>query len=187
MLGLCLKRYSVTPTGRAIKLDTHVDIPIEIGLPTFISDDNMAADDSAFGSFKLSLQSVVCHRGNSVTSGHYIALVRPGSVTGGRSDRSEADESGYWLRFDDLATQRVTRMDIGEALVEETPYLLFYQIMPIEGDPGNITSGEFPPPYQATAAQAVGGANLSTSSLSPAKSRSEVRSTGRPQYRREST
>jgi hypothetical protein len=46
------------------------------------------------------------------------------------------------MRFDDLAPSRVTVVDIDKALREETPYLLFYQIVPVEGDPGHITSGE---------------------------------------------
>jgi hypothetical protein len=47
------------------------------------------------------------------------------------------------MRFDDLASQRVTVVDIDKALKDETPYLLFYQIAPIDGDPGHITTGEY--------------------------------------------
>jgi len=128
----------MTTNGKAIRLDTHVDIPVEIGLPHFIQDDQLDDDGPLYGNFKLSLQSVVCHRGSSVHSGHYIALVR-GSPT-------QAEESKSWLRFDDLAPQRITAVDIEQALRDETPYLLFYQIMPIDGDPGHITTGEDVPP-----------------------------------------
>lgn len=94
-----------------------------------------------YGNFKLSLQSVVCHRGNAVDSGHYIALVR-GTGPPTSADGPPSDGFKTWMRFDDLAPHRITVVDIEKALKEETPYLLFYQIVPIEGDPGRITSGD---------------------------------------------
>ncbi|KPI42611.1 Acyltransferase LovD [Cyphellophora attinorum] len=75
VLGLCLKRYTFK-NGQPARLGTYIDIPIEIGLPHFIQDDAVTDNGAIFGNFKLSLQSVVCHRGNSVDSGHYVALVR---------------------------------------------------------------------------------------------------------------
>ena len=134
VLGLCLKRYAFR-NGRSVRLSTAVDIPIEIKLPHFIQDDSMLEKSGPFGNFKLSLQSVVCHRGNSTHSGHYVALVRGTS--------SSDSSSSYWLRFDDLAPERITLVDIERAIREETPYLLFYQITPVEGDPGQITTGEY--------------------------------------------
>lgn len=132
------------PNGKAIRLNTYIDIPIEIGLPHFIQDDQMEEMGPIFGNFKLSLQSVVCHRGNSVDSGHYVALVRgtsPNAVvnamgTLGNDTKSEKSEEESvprdpWIRFDDLAAERVTMVDIEQVLKEESPYLLFYQIMPI--------------------------------------------------------
>ncbi|KAL4788051.1 ubiquitin carboxyl-terminal hydrolase-domain-containing protein [Aspergillus varians] len=138
ILGMCLKRYSMLPNGKATRLDTFVDIPTEIGLPHFIQDDNME-DGPIRGNFKLSLQALVCHRGNSVDSGHYIAIVRgtsagaPPSSSHG-SEQSNADTPRYWMRFDDLAAERVTLVDIEQALKTESPYLLFYQILPIDED-----------------------------------------------------
>lgn len=137
VLGICLKRYSVDSKGRAIRLGTKVDIPVEIGLPHFIQEDNRSEDAPLYGNFKLSLQSVVCHRGVSVNAGHYIAFAR--STSSDRAGTVTGEESSYWLRFDDLATQaRITLADIRKALEQETPYLLFYQILPIDGDPGGI-------------------------------------------------
>ncbi|KAL4807798.1 ubiquitin carboxyl-terminal hydrolase-domain-containing protein [Aspergillus unguis] len=138
ILGMCLKRYSMLPNGKAVRLDTFVDIPTEIGLPHFIQDDNME-DGPIRGNFKLSLQAIVCHRGNSVDSGHYIAIVRgtsagaPPSSSHG-SEQSNSDAPRYWMRFDDLAKERVTLVDIEQALKTESPYLLFYQILPIDED-----------------------------------------------------
>lgn len=136
ILGICLKRYSMLPNGTAIKRKTRIDIPLEIGLPHFIQDDKMTEDGPAFGNFKLSLQSVVCHQGLSVESGHYISLVRS-------PDPREQGED-MWMRFDDLAEERVTHINIEDFLRQESPYLLFYQVIPIEGEPGDIAEGETP-------------------------------------------
>lgn len=138
ILGMCLKRYSFTPNGNATRRDTYIDIPTEIGLPHFIQDDNMDADAPIYGNFKLSLQAMVCHRGNSVDSGHYISIVRgtsanlTPSTSSGSSDTLETPK--HWMRFDDLAAERVTLIDIETALRTESPYLLFYQILPINQD-----------------------------------------------------
>lgn len=140
ILGLCLKRYSFTPDGKAIRLDTRIDIPVEIAVPHFIQDDKIEDNGGLNSNFKLSLQAAVCHRGDSVDSGHYIALVRGSAVPGSPDERSQTTK--VWMRFDDLAPSRITVVDIEQALKTETPYLLFYQIVPIEGDPGSITTGE---------------------------------------------
>ncbi|KAL2825621.1 ubiquitin carboxyl-terminal hydrolase-domain-containing protein [Aspergillus cavernicola] len=157
ILGMCLKRYSMLPNGKATRLNTFIDIPTEIGLPHFIQDDNLEEDGPICGNFKLSLQALVCHRGNSVDSGHYIAIVRgtsagaPPSSSHG-SEQSNGDSPRYWMRFDDLAAERVTLVDIEKALKTESPYLLFYQILPIDEDaaaanlsnntPSSVASGE---------------------------------------------
>lgn len=132
--GICLKRYSFLPNGQAVRRSSFVDIPLEIGLPHFIQDDNMLEDGPVFGNFKLSLQSAVCHQGSRVDSGHYIGLVR--------AYHAEDPKEARWLRHDDLAKERVAEVDIEQFLRDETPYLLFYQVVPIDGDPGNITEGE---------------------------------------------
>ncbi|OJD22181.1 hypothetical protein ACJ73_06474 [Blastomyces percursus] len=138
ILGICLKRYSVLPNGNAVRRDTFVDIPIEIGLPHFIQDDEMGSEGPLYGNFKLSLQAVICHRGNSVESGHYIALVRTTAVND--SDKP-SEYCRHWMRFDDLAQERITLVDIEKALVDESPYLLFYQILPIESDSETASGG----------------------------------------------
>lgn len=130
----------MTTDGKAIRLSTYVDIPTEIGLPHFIQDDLMKDEGPLYGNFKLSLQAVVCHRGDSVDSGHYISLVRgtsPNAYTPQSSSPQSTDEvvmdvSNHWMRFDDLAPERITLVDIEQALKTESPYLLFYQILPIE-------------------------------------------------------
>lgn len=105
----------------------------------------MAENGPLFGNFKLTLRSAICHRGTRVDEGHYIGLVRTYDPKRPGDDR--------WLRHDDLAKERVIEVDIEQFLRNETPYILFYQVVPIDGDPGNIAEGEMadskdqPPPY----------------------------------------
>ncbi|KAK5109434.1 hypothetical protein LTR62_006993 [Meristemomyces frigidus] len=143
VLGVCLKRYSYTNQGQARRRDTYVDIPLEIAVPNFVSNDQMSEEGSLVGHFRLQLQSVVCHRGVSVTSGHYVALCRgtaanavhhESHTSSRRGSQDSSDGEDPWMLFDDLAKERVTYVDIHQALRNETPYLLFYQVMPIDGD-----------------------------------------------------
>ncbi|KAF3925954.1 hypothetical protein ABW20_dc0106534 [Dactylellina cionopaga] len=120
IIGLCLKRYTWSAAGTPIRNGAEVKIPTEIELPHFVGDDDMA--DS--GNFRLLLQSAVCHRGTTTNSGHYISLVRT--------------DDDKWIRFDDLAKERIVEVDRTKAFAEESPYLLFYQVQAMEG----------PPPYE---------------------------------------
>ncbi|RAL05563.1 ubiquitin C-terminal hydrolase family protein [Aspergillus ibericus CBS 121593] len=158
ILGMCLKRYSMTPSGKAVRLNTFIDIPTEIGLPHFIQDDSMDEEGPIYGNFKLSLQAMVCHRGNSVDSGHYISIVRgtsagapPASSHGPDQDMTSPDASRYWMRFDDLAKERVTLVDIEQAMKHESPYLLFYQILPINEDAAAANLFDKPPSSEMSA------------------------------------
>lgn len=140
VLGIALKRYQYSNAGVASRLDNFIDIPLEIAVPSFVSDDEMEDHSPLVGNFKLVLQSVVCHRGVSVNSGHYVSLVRGRAANApsvdGRSDRPDTAESSEeedpWMLFDDLARERVTYVDINQKLKEECPYLLFYQVQPID-------------------------------------------------------
>ncbi|USP78623.1 hypothetical protein yc1106_05897 [Curvularia clavata] len=145
ILGICLKRYTMNANGTPRRLNTYIDIPLDIGLPHFISDERMKEEGPLFGNFKLVLQSVVCHRGVSVDSGHYIALVRANTLGRPSTSHSESEDEGdKWLRFDDLSSQRVTEVDIEQTLREESPYLLFYQVQPIDAE---LASRGDPPTY----------------------------------------
>lgn len=136
VMGICLKRYSYTPSGAATRRGTYVDIPLEIAIPKFVGDEDMDDGAPLFGNFRLILQSVVCHRGVAVTSGHYVTLCRgqAPAVTGPSGLDLEDESEDPWMRFDDLAQERVTYVDIQTALREETPYLVYYQIQPIDDD-----------------------------------------------------
>ena len=158
ILGLCLKRYTFK-NGQPARLGTYIDIPVEIGLPNFVQDSGVSDGQAVFGNFKLSLQSVVCHRGNSVNSGHYIALVR-GTTPSSNTD--SAEDATHWMRFDDLAHQRVTMVNIYQALREETPYLLFYQILPMEDDTGLKSDTETSEPRGGLSATSLPLSRVST-------------------------
>lgn len=90
VLVICLKRFCWTESGVAKKNNRTVVIPDTIHFPSFVADQNLDMDyedseeaisDEDYeppkhpGAFKLVLESAVCHRGNSIHSGHYITLV----------------------------------------------------------------------------------------------------------------
>lgn len=213
----------MTNQGVGTRLDTYIDIPLEIGLPHFISDDCGHEDENFepnFTNFKLKLLAVICHRGNSLDRGHYISLVRGDAdvpfssivpvqatksqvadftkppqtsqpsetITTAASTPTNKDASAQptqsttknapedpptssppvpnqspeglsddakeapWLRFDDLAKDRISYVDIHQALKNEVPYLLFYQVLPIEDELLSETNGPMseqgdPPTY----------------------------------------
>lgn len=139
----------MTPKGASIRLDTHIDIPLEIISPHFEDEGDLS------GNYKLVLQAVVCHRGISTHSGHYVALVRTPSSTSRRSDDTATSTGSIhsepsrdtWVRCDDLAHERVVPIDIKRALVEESPYLLFYRIQPVVEE----AFDDQPPMYEESA------------------------------------
>lgn len=118
----------------------------------------MDANAPIYGNFKLSLQAMVCHRGHSVDSGHYISIVRgtsPNAVpappgSSGSSEYLTPEAPRHWMRFDDLAMERVTLIDIDTAMKTESPYLLFYQILPIDQDASMANLPKHPPSSRAS-------------------------------------
>ncbi|EGY18108.1 hypothetical protein VD0002_g2628 [Verticillium dahliae] len=141
VVGICLKRYGLSERMVPQRLNTFIDIPDSLRLPHFMLADekHLEEDPNGFSTeYKLVLQSVVCHRGESVNSGHYIAFSRvaPKLLTDNR--RHDLDpppdyEEAQWAKFDDLhIDSRVTYVDdIKQSIKEEMPYLLFYQIVPM--------------------------------------------------------
>lgn len=158
VLGVCLKRYTFTPEGQPIKKKTYIDIPVDLRLPHFVNENGEDDKDRPLeGQFKLSLQSVICHRGDVINQGHYVAYIR-GSAQAADGDshstRMLSDSErppGYseerWIKFDDNATPRVQYADISEALKRETPYLLFYQVQPIYDVTAPLPTDLKPPSY----------------------------------------
>ncbi|KAH8124332.1 ubiquitin carboxyl-terminal hydrolase-domain-containing protein [Trichoderma asperelloides] len=156
VVGICLKRYAMTETGHPKRLNTYIDIPESMRLPHFMLADGPNNEEEINGlatEYKLVLQSIVCHRGDSLQSGHYIAFARvaPKLLTDNRRhdfDPPPDYEEAQWVKFDDLDIgNRVTFVDdIKESLKVEMPYLLFYQILPMV-DASESTDTRRPPSY----------------------------------------
>lgn len=118
---------------------------------------NLEADSNGLSTeYKLVLQSVVCHRGDSLQSGHYITFARvaPKLLIDNRRHNFDPPpdyEEAQWVLFDDLEETRVTYVDnFKEALKAEMPYLLFYQVVPMVDVACPSTDGTAtgPPSYQ---------------------------------------
>lgn len=150
LIGVCLKRYTCDASG-AKRNDVPVDIPLEIRIPHFTSDEGGGEEK-----VKLSLQSFICHQGTSISSGHYISYIRgTAPIVDGdyRSNRKLSNANrppGYsaerWTRFNDLAIPRVEHVDVKEALRTEMPYLLFYQLQSYS----NVSLPDLEPPSYNT-------------------------------------
>ncbi|KAL1881857.1 hypothetical protein Daus18300_000910 [Diaporthe australafricana] len=175
VVGICLKRYMYTEDGLAKRQNTFIDIPDSLRLPHFMMvDEAKVEEDSALSQdYKLELQSIVCHRGDSVHSGHYISFARvnPKLLTDNRrhdSDPPPDYEDAQWVKFDDLALEnRVSYVDdIKESLKQEMPYLLFYQIVPMCDVTAASTAGsETEPPSYNDSAVNVATTGITTPGL----------------------
>jgi len=156
VVGICLKRYMMDERGNMCRKNTYIDIPDSLRLPHFIADERLVEENGLSTDYKLVLQSVVCHRGDSLHSGHYVSFCRvaPKLLTDNRMHESDPPpdyEDAQWVKFDDLCVeQRIAPVDdIKQALKEEMPYLLFYQIVPIMDMTASSTDGmsNGPPSY----------------------------------------
>lgn len=157
VVGICLKRYGMDNEGRPIRRDTFIDIPDSLRLPRFMlaeEDAKIEEEIDGFSNYKLVLQSVICHRGPDLQSGHYYAFARvaPKRLTDNRRHNFDPPpdyEEAQWVKFDDLIEEsRVSYVnDIKKAFKENMPYLLFYQIVPVvEVAPPSTEGTEADPP-----------------------------------------
>ncbi|PHH53807.1 hypothetical protein CFIMG_003320RAa [Ceratocystis fimbriata CBS 114723] len=158
VIGICLKRYQYHEDGSITKIHTEVDIPDSLRMPHIIANGGDSLDDSNCLSteYKLVLQSVVSHKGPKFDDGHYVSLARVAPKILTENRRYDADpppdyEEAQWVKFDDLKPigEKVQPVDdIKSALKAETPYLLFYQIVPtMDDDCSTPTSSGQPPSY----------------------------------------
>ncbi|ORY71606.1 ubiquitin carboxyl-terminal hydrolase-domain-containing protein, partial [Pseudomassariella vexata] len=154
VVGICLKRYMMNDKGVPMRQNTYIDIPDSLRLPHFIVDERHVEEHGLSTEYKLILQSVVCHRGDSLHSGHYISFCRvaPKLLTDNRrhdNDPPPDYEEAQWVKFDDLCYEDrvITVDDIKQSLKDEMPYLLFYQVVPIVDVTASSTDGtELEPP-----------------------------------------
>ncbi|KAI8965728.1 cysteine proteinase [Daldinia sp. FL1419] len=183
VVGICLKRYMMDRNGDMKRQNTYIDIPDSLRLPHFIVDERHVEESGLAAEYKLVLQSVVCHRGDSLHSGHYVSFCRvaPKLLTDNRrhdNDPPPDYEEAQWVKFDDLAVEnRVTLVDdIKQSLKDEMPYLLFYQIVPIvEVAASSTESTDVEPPSYDDAAL-----NLTNSESSAAQSLEKLPVSRRP-------
>ncbi|QYT05686.1 USP domain-containing protein [Trichoderma simmonsii] len=180
VVGICLKRYAMTENGLPKRHNTYIDIPESMRLPHFMLADGPHIEEETNGlatEYKLVLQSIVCHRGDSLQSGHYISFARvaPKLLTDNRRhdfDPPPDYEEAQWVRFDDLDIgRRVTFVDdIKESLKVEMPYLLFYQIVPMVDAPCPTESTEGRPPSYDESKKSLEILRSTTSDETPSSS-----------------
>lgn len=125
ILPICLKRYSFNNSSSS-KSQRRVIIPPIINLPNFVADDT---HDVASGSYKLILESAVCHRGTSISLGHFVSVIR--KDTNNVTDLSEEDaHNAVWYLYDDMKKKsRVVEKLFKEIFDTEWPYMLFYRLV----------------------------------------------------------
>lgn len=159
MVGICLKRYVMTEAGEPQRHNTFIDIPDSLRLPHFMLAEGRKEDEDSGGlntEYKLVLQSVICHRGDSLHSGHYITFARvaPKLLIDNRRHNFDPPpdyEEAQWVKFDDLEEPRISYVDdIKQCLRDEMPYLVFYQIVPMVdlACPSDGGTAGGPPSYQ---------------------------------------
>ncbi|KAK9471160.1 PAB-dependent poly(A)-specific ribonuclease subunit PAN2, partial [Dipodascopsis tothii] len=122
VMVVCLKRYTWAGT-RGVRNERQVIVPESIDLPKIVADDMVGrrGNHVHHGRFRLVLEAAICHRGKSLSAGHYISLVRD-------SVRGSDPASRAWLKFDDMGSPKVSHTTLAEGLSSEFPYLLFYRM-----------------------------------------------------------
>lgn len=125
ILPICLKRYSFnSESSTARRSQRRIIVPPVINLPEFVADEENA---DIPGEYKLILESAVCHRGTSISSGHFVSAIRKDL-----SDIScEEAHSAPWMLYDDMAKKkgRVVQKTFKEVFDQEWPYILFYRLV----------------------------------------------------------
>ncbi|CAX45547.1 conserved hypothetical protein [Candida dubliniensis CD36] len=177
ILPICLKRYRFNSgAASGTRSQKRIIIPPFIDLPQFVADD---IDDSSC-SFRLILESAICHRGDKIESGHFIAVVR--KHTNKINETEQEANNSTWYLYDDMKkNSRVVEKTFTEIFKDEWPYMLFYRlvsnhevsgassidsnIVPPQGSKGNYwsqeetTAKETPSPAPAPAPTAVATEN----------------------------
>ena len=117
VLVIQLQRYVWTQEGEMLKLDNLVTFGTELIVPHDALDSSIHGGGKGKGTKALyDLQSVICHRGNSPNTGHYVCYV-PISGAGGKG------EEQFLLCNDAKTSTGATLADVQN----DTPYLLFFQ------------------------------------------------------------
>lgn len=129
ILPIVLKRYEYDSFGGTTKMKRRVEIPVTIDFNKFINqnaDDPMCPTCGHLVDWTLHFKSAVCHKGDSLNSGHYISYARMDDV--------EDDGDPYWLKFDDMnRDSRVTVIKNSHIAtmfddLAENAYMIFYEL-----------------------------------------------------------
>jgi len=132
VVPIFLKRFSFeTDCNAAQRNSRPVKIPLLLDFKPFAH--NYNGSNGASAPTQLRLHAVICHLGEQVSSGHYVAFVRNGQ-----------DGSGGWLFLDDTrpAQEQVSLLDTFErapgVLTARDAYVVLYEAVP----PGGLTDYE---------------------------------------------
>lgn len=152
IVPICLKRYSFNAEkSQANRSQKRIIIPPIINLPSFVADD---VNDSISGDYKLILESALCHRGTSISSGHFVSAIRKN--TNNVSESDDEAHSASWYLYDDMKKKsRVVEKSFKEIFDSEWPYMLFYRL--VANDPEATGSA-------ASSVRNLGPSNSSSSS-----------------------
>jgi len=107
VLCLHLKRFDYDRYGRLRRLSKKVKFEEHLDLAPYMSK-RRSKSVSGGGTLDYTLHAILCHKGSTCTSGHYIAYVR-------RSNK-------WWL-----ANDSVVRPVDEKTVLSQNPYMLFYQ------------------------------------------------------------
>ncbi|ODV66167.1 cysteine proteinase, partial [Hyphopichia burtonii NRRL Y-1933] len=129
ILPICLKRYSFNPqNSQANRSQKRIIIPPIINLPQFVADD---INDEISGEYKLILESALCHRGTSISSGHFVSAIRKNTHNINQLD-DEASNATWYLYDDMKKKSRVVEKSFKDIFSTEWPYMLFYRLVSID-------------------------------------------------------
>ena len=117
-----LMRWATTREGECVKLGNEVAFGPRLTIPSVaVARENGAKK----GGSEYSLLSVVCHRGNSPTGGHYVCYCNPASrALPCEASSSSASDSDFPLLLANDA--HVSRSTLKEA-IQDTPYFVMYE------------------------------------------------------------
>ncbi|ODV78279.1 cysteine proteinase [Suhomyces tanzawaensis NRRL Y-17324] len=126
ILPICLKRYSFNTSQSSAKRSTkRIIIPPIINLPKFVADDS---DTEMSNNFKLILESAICHRGTSISSGHFVSVIR--KDTNNVDNTEDEAYNAPWYLYDDMKKlTKVVEKTFKDIFNTEWPYMLFYRLV----------------------------------------------------------
>ncbi|GMI52234.1 hypothetical protein TeGR_g11122 [Tetraparma gracilis] len=105
VLTFHLKRFTCDRYGRIQRISKHVGFPAALDLSPYLTS---GKGDTGGGGSAYSLFAIVCHRGQSVNSGHYIAYVK---------------RDGRWYEANDSRIRPVTEKEV----LQQPAYMIFYE------------------------------------------------------------